>query len=264
MKNRQTRLHQEKNCNNQSNRTKEYHRIFPHVPPYVSGHLDMEMLQSFPSAWVLHDSTMRNIDIYSLGQSYCFLPTSLCVFRVENIVKSVLKAKDDLEQDPEVIVIHTGINNIKAYEASQVASTFTAAVKSLHTSFPNSRILISEVLPTKNHHLNIKVRLLNALMAEACETITSTTIIHHSFRATSRSMADDIHPSARGARILAGTLGRAVRRMLWSTPKVHPRSRKRDRFGVSSTTYQHQQLPGSPSFDSWYKADGSLVHFPTF
>ena len=243
----------------QSNKSSIHSNVFAHVPPYVSGTQFSEDFQNFPSAWYIHDSTLKKIDMDRLGYAYCFQNIDICAYRLESIVDVIRQAKSDLEQDPDVIVLHCGINNLKATDPSRVASDYVTVLKNVINILPKSKILISEILPTRDHLLNIKVRLLNALLAETCESLPPVSIIRHSFRATVRSMEDHIHPSAKGASILAGTLGWATRRALWITPHQRPRGGKRSISRSSSTAALQTPYSWQYPYKCWYMADGATV-----
>ncbi len=82
------------------------------------------------------------------------------------------------------IVIHTGINNIKSEinrrSNRSIIDCLRRKCDSIHSCYPNSKIYLSLLLPTKSHLFNAKVSALNNLILDLTFNRKNTFIIDHS------------------------------------------------------------------------------------
>ena len=64
-------------------------------------------IHQLPTAWIVHDKLMKDINSSKLGQSYGFQATCIFSNSIDNITKTVDKTYSDLEfeQTPDAIVL---------------------------------------------------------------------------------------------------------------------------------------------------------------
>ena len=180
-----------------------------------------EEKECLPTCWTLHDSVLNGIIPEQLGKSYFFHSTDMVTYRLEHISPTLKKMKEDLqiEGDPDAILIHCGVNNLRVSTTQTVFEDIQANIAQIREDFPNTKILWSEICQTSIRSLNIKAKLLNAQLAAELECKSYVKVIPHTLRATPNTMRNEIHPNKKGTSILAATIGRAIRNEFWT--KAH-------------------------------------------
>ena len=203
---------------------------------------EKEEKEKLPTCWSIHDSILNDVNPDQLGNSYLFQATDMTANRLEKIAPVLRKMQSDLrlEEDPEAIMIHCGINNLRTAQTHIVLEDIKSTILQIQEDFPKTKILWSEMSHTSIRSLNIKIKLLNAQLAAEYENKENVVIIHHTLRANQTTMRDAIHPNRKGTGILAATIGRAIRSQFWTTMQGTHKNNK--------DSYRH--VPGSSSFTS--------------
>ena len=209
-----------------------------------------ENMGQLPEVWFVHDSILNGVDLERLGRSYDFESTNISTSKVEDIQQVLNKTKSDLERAPQAIVIHCGINNIRSSDANAASKTLISTVQKVEKQFPKSKILLSEITPVKNNHMELKRKLFNAQIATEFEHSKQTSIITHpNMNEQKIQMKDHLHPNKSGSSTLAGNIGRAVRSKVWS--QTHQQRRAGRRFSSRHPWISRQfkqELPWSSSY----------------
>lgn len=202
-----------------------------------------ETKQSLPTAWIIHDKITSKVDVDRLGRSYAFNGTDLQANKIENIIPTIEKAKLDLDREPDVLIIHCGLSDLLETDTTEASIKSLSIIENVQKSVPHSKILISELLPTLDRGLNVKIRLFNAQIAAAVESMENIRVLQHiTFEATRITMANKLYLNRRGSSVLAGSLGRGIRNSLW----IHP-AQKRDQrrtFYRKRNSYQDRNHSG--------------------
>ena len=187
-----------------------------------------ENMDQLPEVWFVHDSILNGVELERLGRSYDFESTNISASKVENIEQVLNKARCDLERAPQAIVIHCGVNNIRNSDANAASKALISTVQKVEKQFPNSNILLSEITPVKNNHMELKRKLFNAQIATEFEHSKQTAIIAHpNMNEQKIQMKDHLHPNKSGSSTLAGNIGRAVRSKVWSQTHQQRRAGRR-------------------------------------
>ena len=93
--------------------------------------------------------------------------------------KSILHDIDPNKNSPEVIMLHTGTNDLEhIQDQKQMAQEIYRLVSLASSKFPNSRILYSLLLP-RDDVLNAKVIEVNRLIEENTKSIKNLNLIYH-------------------------------------------------------------------------------------
>ena len=172
-----------------------------------------------PKTVIVHDSVLSGIETDRLGLSYGLEVKASRAYRVEEMEK-VLDSTPPNEPQPEAILIHCGINNLKEKDATTTAKSMLATVQNIQKKHPNSKIVLSKIAPTRDPKLEVKRNLFNAqITAELFESKSITTVSHENLMTNKNYMHDTIHPNRRGTSVLAGNIGRALRDLFWQRPR---------------------------------------------
>ena len=150
-----------------------------------------------------------------------------------------MNSKQPELQDPAAIVMHCGLNDLRSTTTPTIISKAEEMVATIHQArelFPQSKIIISEVAPVKDQHLDNKRRIYNAHLADSIIDYKDVYISQNDgLNPTIAAMRDDTHPSQKGTGILAGFLGRKVRGCIWMQNK-----RRYPRHFSRTKNYDHQ------------------------
>lgn len=190
---------------------------------------------------VLSDSVLNGINDQRLGTSYDFNCTIKNCYTSSEIESSF---KDELGKNgkPQITVLHVGINDLKKSSPQEASKAFVKAARCIKNICPESKLIISSVVPVSNDDLEVKRDAFNAInKAELIHEKGISFMTHENLDALSYRFMnkDGIHPTRDGASILARNLGRGICNVLWKS--VHSRGRK-----VSSKNYYHN--PSKPLF----------------
>ncbi|KAK7501938.1 hypothetical protein BaRGS_00006690 [Batillaria attramentaria] len=208
-----------------------------------------------PRVLILHDSILRALDPERLGDSYGLQVEKQKASTVEDC------ASKSGGQTPEAIVIHTGINNLKTETAEKASEKFVSVVQELASKHPDAKIVVSKLVPTHRQDLQAKRELYNAMVFSALHQKERVSFINHDTLGSKPAKAyydDDIHPSKRGAGIMAGSIGRHLSQLLWEKPAAHVKNKSRRHYRHQhpqhETDYKERQSQKTPN---WPKRDNN-------
>ena len=125
--------------------------------------------------------------------------------------KSILHDIDPNENSPEVIMLHTGTNDLEhIQDQKQMAKEIYRLVSLASSKFPNSRILYSLLLP--RDVLNAKVIEVNRLIEENTKSIKNLNLIYHTnvLSANQPILHDKKHLNRLGVTLFARQITRAL------------------------------------------------------
>ena len=161
---------------------------------------------------------MSGVDAERLGHSYGFRATSRKAFKFEDLTSSVLSTTSSTEE-PDAILVHCGINDIKKASPHEMSESFVKKIKDLSTKSPQTKI-VSKIAPMKNAELEVKRKLFNAFNSSKLFDSKNISLVDHENLFTSKSvLSDGVHPTSRGASVLAGNVGRHLRDLFWTRPR---------------------------------------------
>lgn len=193
--------------------TKETNRPRPSVR-------DQKTEQPLPQVMLIHDSVAKQIDSTRLGDAYSFQASAQRASTTEDIVCTAEASTHSLITPPDAIVIHCGLNDVKR-DADAASSCFIEAINDLREEHSASFIIISQIAPVRDKELNIKRALFNAKVQSSLFGLSNVSVVSHENLPTNSQYLhrDGVHPTKRGAGILAGNVGRHVRNLFWTRPK---------------------------------------------
>ena len=184
--------------------------------------------QDLPPVVLLHDSILAKVQPRRLGRSYGFKASSKRAPTIKDL-PSVLSATPSHELgSAEVIAIHCGINDLKTKDPTQASKDLVNAVRFIAREHPNKKIVISKVAPSRQQELKVKTDLFDALAAAELHKEKNVSFLQHdNLMASNYLAADGLHPTPRGASVLAGNLERHIRNLLWERPRKTSRLSQR-------------------------------------
>ncbi|XP_071948969.1 uncharacterized protein [Antedon mediterranea] len=112
------------------------------------------------SITVIGNSHLKNIDAHRL------LPMANTTIIQAYTLSDISDALENLQEDPDCIVIHEITNTIKNMSAEECANALYSMIKSYAIEFPNTHFIISLGLPRVGE-LNYKIEMVNAEIKHA-------------------------------------------------------------------------------------------------
>lgn len=216
-----------------------------------------DVSSDLPKVLMYHDSIMKRISDKRLGSSYGFDLSMTNTYTIEEVKLSLAKESPSTTQN--AIIIHVGINDLKARSAEECSDDFVDMVNTTLNTHKAANVIVSRVAPCNLPSLKSKVDLFNAYNGSKLYSIKRVSFVsHENLKIDSqRILKDNIHPTDRGTSVLAGNIGRHVHHMFWM--KVQSKLSGRQRRGWqqkrSSTgsfnnyVYQHHRNPDYHSFN---------------
>ena len=228
--------------------------------------------QSLPKIEALHDSTLNKIDFKRLGKSYDFEIQSCRSSTIKEASEQLFYIKEEKEIDPDAILIHCGINDIKTASTAETiekAKDLEGTIIQAKELFPYTKILVSEIAPVRGYNLERKRRIFNRYLQDHTKDKKDIRILTmESLNPTRRAMKDSIHVTDKGANIMAGIMGRQLRRSLWEKipSKNYHRERRStqhylDRHYQPSKDYQTRSFRTLRQNNIWSSRDYYLNHY---
>ena len=170
--------------------------------------------ETTPHVILLHDSTGSRLHAGRLSRAVGG--------RVKKMksptIKDIPSPQELAKEKPEVIVIQTGINDIRSQDPHTVQKNIGKQIEGIHTVLPDSYVVISKLALTKNRDINIKVDLYNALLASKFSGHPKVSLVNHN-RLTYGMLRDEVHTNQIGTSLIARALSRHVEDLLWERPK---------------------------------------------
>ena len=180
--------------------------------------------QVLPHLKIMHDSVLADIDADRLGRSY-----GLRVSKQRAGNTNTCFSQQGQLDEADAILIHVGVNDLKTQSADTVGKNFCKGIKTMleHTN-KKTQIIISKVAPTQNEDLFAKSEVLNAqIYADLHAEPRVSFVSHHQLqRKGQKHLKDGIHPTLRGAGIIAGNIGRHAENLLWQRQKSRRNARR--------------------------------------
>jgi len=207
---------------------------------------------SLPRVLVLHDSTEKGVDFHRLGLSYGLMLGARMVYKTEECEKVVERCKEDFSPDPDCVVLHFGINNLKAADPDKCSSAMAGCVKKVRSVYPRAKIVVSQPTPVRYYKLDTKRELFCAMTKAELVGEKDVSFLSNNLPTSYKMLSgDDIHPTAAGASVLAGKLGRHLHHLFWERPRrrqpFHPLPfRPAGSFG-----FQHPRRFNFPNRNYW-------------
>ena len=157
---------------------------------------------------LIHDSTCKLINVTKLtaragnNGSRMYAPT----------IEHALEAVNKLHKF-EIIIIHTGVNNLKSQSPEYVASQYRTLVQ--EATRKADRIVLSLPIPSLTKPWNDKINQFKRLVEIGVRdspviTVCNNNNFKYYDNPVARYLADDVHPNEEGTRVLAGNLIRCV------------------------------------------------------
>ena len=224
-------------------------------------HFKKENEFDLPETFIIHDSTLHAIQPDRLGNSYGVHVNKAIAYTTADIEAAVETLTKRTNKSPDAILIHVGINDIKKKDANSASKNLLTSLTNLSHTHPNSKIVISKIAPTLDKTLKIKQNLFNALISAELYDNKHIHIIGHDNLKTNYSYLrrDNIHPTQRGASVLAGNIGRSLRNMFWQMPQSRRRqSRQPPR---PHPIHVDRHMTSNDNQRTWWNKYNALYHY---
>lgn len=205
---------------------------------YVKREQEENDVTDFPRILCVNDSIMKKVNAKRLGKTYGFQADQKKAYTIKDVELIVKKACDSTNLPYDALAIHVGVNDLQKRAPTLCAKDMTECIRNIKKDHPNLKIAISKIAPTSDPALNVKGDLYNALLVSELSEEKKVTFIHHlNLKARQINLRDGLHPTARGASILAKNCGRRLRDLFWEQPR--------------KSAKHHWHLPFSPFPDPW-------------
>ena len=210
-----------------------------------------------PEVVFVHDSVMSKVNGNRLALSYGFQAEQKTAYKIDDMGPSIKTSVSSSGKQVDAIVIHCGLNDVKKSDPQKCSKAFAKEIKEISAENPNSQIVISKIAPIHDANLEVQRNVFNAMITKELYTTKNVSFIDHT-NFNTKMTRDGIHPTTRGASILAGNLGRHIRNLFWKKPRRSARWR-------SSNNQNKWGFSDGPSFSpfqqdrqNWYNTYGPL------
>lgn len=180
------------------------------------------------SIQLLCDSNAKYLDLTQLSPHQKAVSTK-CYF-----ISQAQKLIETFSTKPEIMIIHTGTNDLETSTPAKVAEDTVNLLKIASIKMPDTKILYSTLLP-RNDELNIHISSINREINKRCVSLPNVHIIDNS-DINQHLLYDKKHLNRKGVKYFANNLKSAI----FGTP-----NRKRDRQRNSGFN-PNQELPVQP------------------
>ena len=170
--------------------------------------------------YLVGDSISGQVNPAILGKSTRTYVKKLKAAKIED-----LHSMTDQVKDAKMIIIHTGINNLRGKESSADSrKSLIESITSFREAAPESKIVVSKVIPTGDHEIDIERNIFNAENEKRLTEINKSGIsfIDHGNLAErgipikEYYRPDLIHLAGRGVAVFADNLEKEIVRVLKS------------------------------------------------
>ena len=168
-----------------------------------------------PKLLCIHDSMLKRVDPQRLGNSYGLSVARAPAYYVDK-VESATKEQVQKLGEPEAILIHSGINNLKSEDPKQAAMNLVKAVKSIRSNTSKAKIIVSCVTTCNYTDLDHKKAIFNSVVTSELFNEDRIQVLQHRNFKPHHIREDKIHPDQRGSAILASNIGRVVHSLFYT------------------------------------------------
>ena len=180
-----------------------------------------------PKVLCIHDSMLKRVDPQRLGKSYGLRVARAPAYYVDK-VESTTKEQVEKLGEPDAILIHTGINNLKSEDPKQAAMKLVNAVKSIKSNTPKAKIVVSCVATCNYTNLDHKKAIFNAVVTSELFNQERIQVLQHRNFQPHHLREDKIHPDHRGTAVLASNIGRVIHSLFYTVVTRKRNHRKFD------------------------------------
>jgi hypothetical protein len=149
----------------------------------------------------LHDSICKNVNKTSIDKSS---PTST-ITRNTYTISSIKPVIDNICQAPDIVLLHTGINDLKVSDPVKCAKLYTREIINIKNKFHEAHIIISSVAPVRDHKLEKKREIFNSHVKSSLRSEQNISFISYDSISVTTSKfisSDNIHPTSIGVSVI--------------------------------------------------------------
>jgi hypothetical protein len=180
-----------------------------------------DVKESAPRVLAFHDSVLKGVEWDRIDRGYGLRTEAHRVYRATEIPDAVMHRLKEAEQQPDCILLHVGINDVKGTgDVSSRSQEMAKAIKRVRSA-TKTQIVVSMPTPVIPARLNARREVYAALLkAELLEEKGVTFITHNNVGPNSKFISEDgVHPTRAGSSVLAGNVGRSLHRLFWERPR---------------------------------------------
>ena len=148
----------------------------------------------------LQDSILKSVNKKTIDHSCNTMSATRHTFTIDDLDKI-----QNVNQAPDIIFIHTGINDLKVSDPNKTAKIMSQQVIHIKNTYPDAHIIISSVCPVRDHTLDNKREIFNANVKSNLKFQKNISFVMHDSISVSSSKyisSDNIHPTNIGASII--------------------------------------------------------------
>jgi hypothetical protein len=186
----------------------------------------------------LHDSICKNVNKASIDTASQTSSFSRTTYNISNI-KPVI---DNIRQAPDIVLIHTGINDLKVSDPVKSAKLYSQEIINIKKKFPEAHIIISSVAPVRDHKLEKKREIFNSHVKSSLRSEQNISFILHDSISVSTSKfisSDNIHPTSLGVSVITKNIINHIA-SLQKIKKVPPSPLKTRRPLLPTPPHRHR------------------------
>ena len=153
--------------------------------------------------------------------------------------------------DPEILICHTGTNNLDFSDSYSVADSFTDFANIAKEKFPSSKVVISSILP-RDDSIQNKVELCNCILERELQSLDIEVLSHQNVENKPDALYDNKHLNKyHGLPIFTQNLRHVIQIYSFSSPGDFRRRRGTSFFGIKSPQLERSRAVPikSPQFD---------------
>lgn len=163
--------------------------------------------------YLIGDSIVGQINVPTLGKSTDTFVRRLKAPKIQDIKQYTNEMKD-----AKVIIVHTGINNLREKEDTTMCiNSLIEILTGLKDASPDAKISVSKIIPVGDHDLSIEAAVFNATLEKKLQEVhNDISFIDHSNLSEQGQLIhdyyrhDNLHLSSRGVSVFGGNLKRNI------------------------------------------------------
>eukprot|EP00745_Piridium_sociabile_P014174 TRINITY_DN20892_c1_g1_i1.p2 TRINITY_DN20892_c1_g1~~TRINITY_DN20892_c1_g1_i1.p2 ORF type:complete len:198 (-),score=27.63 TRINITY_DN20892_c1_g1_i1:2039-2632(-) len=157
------------------------------------------------------------------------------------------------KSQPEAVIIHSGINDLKTRDPPEMCKSFVPFLKEIARKNPNVKFIVSKITAVKEKKTEVKRQLFNAILSSELYDVANISFVDNS-NIKAYHLRDNFHLTPKGTSLLAGNVGRHARDLLWETPRKPSRSGRH---------YHHPPFPILPQHQ-WFNRFDAMRDWPAY